>query len=353
MEESILEEEKVKVPFHHASKEYKELADKGLIDENKMIKVSDLPEGYFASKEGDKETKSAVSIEKIIEDRVKEAEERLEQKYQQKENNTGISQNYAPLVKPAFIIDRIPELKDWVVKDRKYVLTGGLKPIDRSIQRVGNTQRSLQYSNIATGEQYPMRWCSNQSSFFVEEQSKNPQDNLDAEIRFSYGTLFVPKENTLLQKFLAIHQDRGVIFEEYDETKETKSYVNSIQAKSKCFARIKELNKHEKRSVVCLLDEAYVPSWLDLEVEASILRLADEKPSDTYLEMTKHNILTKGFVKECLLKEKLFYRSYEFFDEHNESIIKVPPAVRDHISFMAEFLESGEGRTLYHALQNM
>lgn len=133
-------------------------------------------------------------------------------------------QAVAPTPQPQFIhkeeynIDKeIPEFDNWEIKTREYRLKDGYKPITYSLQRAHNGHNALQYFNKKTGKTHTMRYASNQPSFFIENQSTNPADILDAEILFNFGRLLLTEEHTNLQKFLHIHPQFGLKFEEYDQ----------------------------------------------------------------------------------------------------------------------------------------
>ena len=100
--------------------------------------------------------------------------------------------------------------KDWVIKDRVYVLKGNKNPLTRTIPAKHTSRYPMTYFDEEKGYQRELRYASNQPSVFVDEQ--NGPATL-AHIVFRDGTLSVPRKNQALQKLLSCyHPFRDKIF---------------------------------------------------------------------------------------------------------------------------------------------
>ena len=140
------------------SKDYKTLKEKGLISEcGKFIIDEQVNNENLAGKPSNQtienlaekpNTEASVPLSEV-----KKMMEEMEQRFIQNQQKATPEQpkNYANLQPQAFdIIDKIPEFKDWEVKEREYRLKDNQRPITRSIQRAHTKERALQYFDKET-----------------------------------------------------------------------------------------------------------------------------------------------------------------------------------------------------------
>ena len=90
----------------------------------------------------------------------------------------------------------------WEVKDRNYYLLHGRSPLTYTITSKHTRRFPLLYFDEEQGRQRELRYATNQSSPFVDEQ--NGQVTLE-HIIFTDGALHVPKEKQNLQKLLSLY----------------------------------------------------------------------------------------------------------------------------------------------------
>tara|TARA_R110002020_G_scaffold315210_2_gene530375 strand:+ start:462 stop:1298 length:837 start_codon:yes stop_codon:yes gene_type:complete len=99
----------------------------------------------------------------------------------------------------------------WEIKDRMYRLKNGISPLTYTI---GN--RNLFYYDEEQGFEREVRYAANQNTPFVDEFLG--QVRLE-HVVFVQGGLFVPKEKSVLQKFLTLyHPKRNKLYEEVNKT---------------------------------------------------------------------------------------------------------------------------------------
>jgi hypothetical protein len=104
--------------------------------------------------------------------------------------------------------ERLKPNNEWEIKDRIYLLTGGKKPLSRSIKASG-----IYYFDEEKGYERELKYCQNQRTSFVDEMKG---DQRLEHIVFRSGSLFVPREQTVLQKLLSLyHPHKDKIYEEY------------------------------------------------------------------------------------------------------------------------------------------
>ena len=251
-------------------------------------------------------------------------------------------------------IDDIPEFKDWEIRDREYELCDGTKPITCSIPRVHSDAVPLQYTNNETKKVYPMRWATNQPSFFMEKQSTTPGSVIVSDIVFEYGRLRVPASQINLQKFLHIHQYKDVLFKEYDPNAKSKKAVEDRRMKKEAEDYLFDTNSEiVNRAIAGVLCENYVPSWTPENLEEQLLAQIDlDKGAKRFIDLsTDPTIKMKGIIKSSLAQGDLIYSNYRWLNGSRELIIEVGKN-QDEMDELVKYLESGVGRTFYDYLQN-
>jgi len=339
---------------HHLSKEFKPMLEDGLIDEKgyytkKYFEGLESKETDFGTQKKNEENTFSVS-------QVKQMMDEMKADIMRSIPSNSTQSNY-PTQQPikVDILDNIPELKDWVIKPREYRLCNNEKPLWREIQRQHTEQRDLQYLDRQSGKTFTMRYSSNQSSFFIEKQSINPNDVLVPRIAFEYGTLHLDVNYTRLQQFLHIHKDNiangGSLFEEFDADKVSRKDIETRKLKNKAENLIDTVGKATNRAVASLESAGYIESWSDGEVEKAIWIFAEQNPRK-YIEYCEDpSTKVKGVIKTALSKGDLVYKNYKFYDNKMEKLVDVQRD-KDEIEEMATYLMSGEGRGLYEYLLN-
>lgn len=256
--------------------------------------------------------------------------------------------------KSEYDIDDIPEFKDWEIRDREYELCDGTKPITCSIPRVHSDAVPLQYTNKETKKVYPMRWATNQPSFFMEKQSTTAGSVIVSDICFDYGRLRVPASQINLQKFLHIHQYKDILFKEYDPNAKSKKAVGDRKLKKQAEAYLFDENSEiVNRAIAGVVCENYVPSWSLENLEEQLIAQIDlENGAQKFINLsTDPTIKMKGIVKSALAKGDLIYSNYRWLNGSRELIIEVGKN-QDEMDELVKYLESGVGRTFYDYLQN-
>ena len=101
----------------------------------------------------------------------------------------------------------------WEIRDRVYVLSNGKSPLTATVK-----SRGIFWFDEDKGYEREIMATKNQRTVFVDEFKGQV---LPERIVFKNGTLFVPKNKTILQKFLSMyHPSKNIIFEEVDNVKE-------------------------------------------------------------------------------------------------------------------------------------
>lgn len=350
----------VKLP-HHFTPLYKKMVSEGLIVDKKYI--GDIPLSEYLKSQGDlSETQDLeepnilpqAKEETIPASQVAEMFERMFAE-RMKSVETPPQQNYQAQSQPQFKqennIDDIPELRDWVMKDREYELCDEVKPISCSIAKEHTATMPLQYTNKETQAVHIMRYATNQPSFFIEKQSKEPGSVLVADVIFNYGRLRVPANNVTLQKFLAIHPHLNIVFKEYDPLAKSKKVIADKKLKLQASNLVFSVGEITNRAVASLEFDNYVDSWKADILEEEVLAFAEKSPQK-YIDYTNDStIKMKGVIKASLASGELIYSNYRFLNKKREQILEVAKN-QNEMDELVLYFESGVGRTFYEYLLN-
>ena len=101
-----------------------------------------------------------------------------------------------------------PKKNTWEIKDRVYYLKGKKKPLSYMLKSA-----NVYYFDEEKGYERELKYCQNQKTSFVDEMKG---DQRLEHIIFRNGALHVPRNQTILQKFLTLyHPYRDKIYYEY------------------------------------------------------------------------------------------------------------------------------------------
>ena len=351
-----------KLPFHTSSA-YKQMKADGLINEDKEYIGSVPLQEYLDSIESGNPIPNT-AVEKPI---VTEPQEPMVKMSDVKnlvaemlaDSQRNASQQIQPQfqgypVKQQFDIDDIPEFKDWEVRDREYeYIENGepKKPVSASIASKHTDLIPLQYFNKEKNSVHTLRYSSNQPSFFVEKQSKEPGSVLIPEIIFSFGRLKVPASEINLQKFLHINPYKGVTFREFDAKVQSVKKVNAKKLISKAVNLVSEVGEQMNRAIASLKCAGYVESWIPEFVEEQVIDFAEKNPQE-YIDLTEDStVKMKGIIKSALAKGDLIYSNYRCLNGNRDLLVEVGKN-QDELDEMVKYFESGVGRTTYDYLVN-
>ena len=140
-----------------------------------------------------------------------------------------------------------PEV-DWEIKDRTYILTNNRNPLTWTIQTRHTRKKPLLYFDENTGINRELRYATNQSSVFVDEQDGYATLG---HVYFSDGALTVPRNNQNLQKLLSLyHPQAGATWVELNPQKEALDEVETIEVKLEAMNLVSNLDIDDLEAIM-------------------------------------------------------------------------------------------------------
>jgi len=171
----------------------------------------------------------------------------------------------------------------WEIKDRIYYLKGNKKPISRSIKSA-----NLYWFDDEQGYEREIKYCENQSTAFVDEMKG---DQRLSHIIFRGGNLYVPKEKTVLQKFLSLyHPDRDVMFYEDKPIARAESHLDWLEFEIAAMNAANNLDIDMMEAILRVEIGSEVSKMSSKELKRDLLLFAKKSPK-LFLELvTDENI---------------------------------------------------------------
>ena len=183
-----------------------------------------------------------------------------------------------------------PETKKdkWEIKDRLYHLKGEKKPLSRMIKSA-----NIYWFDEDKGYEREIKYCENQQTSFVDEMKG---DQRLSHIVFRSGTLFVPREKTVLQKFLSIyHPQKDVTYYEYKPVLNATNELEVIELEIEALNAAKELDVDMAEAVMRVEIGSKVTEMSSKELKRDLLIYAKRNPK-LFLELVNdENVMLRNF----------------------------------------------------------
>jgi len=186
-----------------------------------------------------------------------------------------------------------PKKETWELKDRIYYLVGNKKPLSRSIKSA-----NLYWFDKEKGYEREIKYCENQRTPFVDEMQG---DQRLSHIVFRSGMLVVPKEKTVLQKFLSMyHPDRGIMFFEDKPVARAENHLDWLEFEIAAMNAANNLDVDMMEAIMRVEVGSDVSKMSSKELKRDLLLFAKKSPK-LFLELvTDENIgLRNMAIKAC------------------------------------------------------
>ena len=248
--------------------------------------------------------------------------------------------------------DNIPELDNFEYKSRRYEIIGGTKAYSHGIRNRSSKNSKLQYIHPITKQPFSLRLTSNQPSFFEENQPKEKGSCVVRYINFKDGKLFVPASDVMLQQFLAIHPDNGIVFREIDAQKEAAKELEIQDLRFKAQQLVRNLGVPEQTAVARILCDNFSDAWGSAELRMNLYAKVESsaKPMDIIALCENKDLLIESLAKTAVKRGFLNYANYRFSDERGQLILEVGRNDNEWTA-ITRFLLSNAGNDLRNHLE--
>ena len=235
---------------------------------------------------------------------------------------------------------------EWEVKDRIYYLKGRKKPLSKIIK-----SSNIYYFDKDKGYEREIKYCENQTTPFVDEMKG---DQRLSHIIFRSGSLFVPKEKTILQKFLSLyHPHNENIFYEHKPVQIAEDQLDWLEFEVQALMIAKEMDVDMAEAIMRVEVGSKVNDLSSKELKRDLLLFAKKNPK-LFLELTTDdNVMLRNFgIKAAELGIiKLSSDQRHFIWGSNDRKIMTVPFDEHPYSALAAWFKTDEGMEIYSNIE--
>ena len=241
--------------------------------------------------------------------------------------------------------------KGWEIKDRLYTLKGNKKPLVFTLPSRHSLKRSLLWFDPETKTQRELRYATNQSSPFVDEQKG--QATL-GRIVIRDGALRVPKEEQALQKLLSLyHPLKDKAYEEYDPVVNAEYETDWIELEIEALNLAKTLDIEQVEAILRVEYGSEINTRTSKELKRDILIMAKRNPRLVIELANDDNVQLRNFgikaTEAGYITLSQDQRTFTYGDGDRK--LMTVPFDENPYSALAAFFKTDEGVEVYKAIQ--
>ena len=243
-------------------------------------------------------------------------------------------------------IVKAPKKDAWEFKDRIYYLKGGKKPLSRSIKSA-----NIYYFDKEKGYERELKYCQNQKTPFVDEMQG---DQRLEHIVFRSGSLFVPKEQAVLQKLLSLyHPHRDNIFHEHKPIEMAESQLDWLEFEVDALTAARNLDIDMAEAVMRVEMGSRVTQMSSMELRRDLLLYAKRNPK-LFLELLNDdNVVLRNFgikaTEAGIIKLSPDQRTFAW-GTNNRKLMTIPFDEHPY-SALAQWFKTDEGMEIYSNIE--
>lgn len=245
-----------------------------------------------------------------------------------------------------------PKVPIFEFKDRVYVLSGDRHPVVYSMQTKHSQRKPLLYFDKEAGYQRELRYATNQKSPFADEQKGN---STLGRIVFRNGSLTVPKENVILQKFLSIyHPNKGVKYHEHDPVAISENEIDWIELELEALTAAKQMTTDDAEAILRVELGSKVTTLSSSELKRDLMIFAKKNPALFINLATDDNVHLRNVgakaVEAKIITLSPDQRTFSY-GETNRKLMTVPFDEHPY-SALAAYFKTDEGMEVYKVIVN-
>ena len=251
-----------------------------------------------------------------------------------------------PKVKKPVMETPKPKKDAWEIKDRLYYLKGDKKPLSRSIKAA-----NIYWFDKEAGYERELKYCSNQKTSFVDEMQG---DQRLEHIVFRAGSLFVPKEKTVLQKLLSLyHPHAKSLFYEFKPEVNASNEVDWLEMEIKALNAAQSMDIDMAEAVMRVEIGSRVSDMSSKELKRDLLLYAKRNPQ-LFLELANdENVVLRNFgikaTEMGILKLSSDQRTFTW-GSNDRKLMNVPFDEHPY-SALAAWFKTDEGMEIYSNIE--
>ena len=251
-----------------------------------------------------------------------------------------------PVVETPKVRERMKPSNEWEIKNRMYYLKGNKKPLSRMIKSA-----NIYYFDEEKGYERELKYCQNQKTSFVDEMVG---DQRLEHIVFRSGSLFVPKEQTVLQKLLSLyHPHRDKLFYEYKPAELAEEEIDVLNMQVDALTAARSIDIDMAEAIMRVEKGSEVSKLSSKELRRDLLVFARNNPK-LFLELADdENVTLRNFgiraVEAGILRLSSDQRN--FLWGSNGRKLMVIPFDEHPYTALAHWFKTDEGMEIYSNIE--
>ena len=234
----------------------------------------------------------------------------------------------------------------WEIKDRMYYLKNNMSPLTYTIR-----SSNIYYFDEEQGYERELKYTSNQKTPFVDEMKG---DQRLEHVVFENGSLYVPKNKTVLQKLLSLyHPHNGSLFLEHEPVREAISEIEVLEMETDALLAARNLDIDMAEAVMRVELGSKVSNMSSKELKRDLLLYAKKNPA-LFLELVNdENVVLRNFgIKATELGIiKLSSDQRNFLWGSNDRKLMTVPFDEHPYTALAHWFKTDEGMEIYSNIE--
>ncbi len=239
----------------------------------------------------------------------------------------------------------------WEVKDRNYYLLHGKSPLTYTLPSKHTRRFPLLHFDENLGNQRELRYATNQSSPFVDEQ----QGMVTLEhIVFKDGALFVPKEKQNLQKLLSLyHPSLDKRYTEMNKVVEAKDELEDLEIEHHALHAALTMDVDHAEAILRVEEGSSVSKLSSKEIKRDVALLAKNKPKLFLALANDENVQLRNFgIKATEAQIITLSQDQRTFSwKSNGKKLMTVPFDENAYSALAAWFQTDEGLGVYKSIE--
>ena len=187
-----------------------------------------------------------------------------------------------------------------------------------------------------------IRYCPNEPSIFVDEQSENA---VRESVIFERGKLFVPREKPNLKKFLELHpankENGGSVFKIVDKKKDAKEELEKEFLVSDAVSIVRDRDINDLLAIA--LYYGVNINAATSEIRYNLLRIAKSKPKEFLQSLDSPEVTCRSTIKQASDYQIISLKSNGVYWFDANSLIVSVPVGQDPTDTMVRFCLTEKG----------
>ena len=191
-----------------------------------------------------------------------------------------------------------------------------------------------------------IRYCPNEPSIYVDEQSDNA---VRQSVAFRMGRLFVPKEKPNLRKFLDMHPQNGPVFKDIDKRRDAEKELEKEFILTDAIARVRDADINDLLPVAIYFG-VNINAPVS-EIRYNLLTIAKRKTEEFLQSFDSPQVMTRSTIQQARDYQILNVKKNGVFWFDSNNLIVSVPVGQDPMDVMVRFCLTEKGASVLSNLE--